>query len=204
MTKKGSPMSVEEAANLRNSVYAGVPFLDAINKYVMNIAKRRGYVLTLLKRRGRFDSWECPVWGVDRNKVPVPYFDSQLEAQKWLNKEGKDFEIKYGCDLGRPQRAFTYKALNKIIQGSSADQTKSAMWLIYSRGKENANALDIYYRRGDIVPPKMRAQVHDELNFSINKGEDVTWYQDTMENSLPLMVQSVAEPGVGSCWAEAK
>lgn len=50
----------------------------------------------------------------------------------------------------------------------------------------------------------MRTQVHDEMNFSIGPEEDVDWFQNTMENSLPLMVQSVAEPGVAGNWAEAK
>lgn len=204
MSKKGAPMTVQEAANIRSAVYAGVPFLDAINKYVMDIAKRRGYVLTLLKRRGRFNMWEVPIWGKERGTVPVPYFDSQREAQQWLSKEGEAFAKKYECDLGRPQRAFTYKALNKIIQGSSADQTKTAMLHIYKRGKLEANSLDIYYRRGDIVPPKTRAQVHDELNFSITDDEDINWFQNTMEQSLPLLVESVAEPGIGNNWAEAK
>jgi DNA polymerase I-like protein with 3'-5' exonuclease and polymerase domains len=204
MTKKGEPMTTEEASELRASVYAGVPFLDAINKYVMDIAKRRGYVLTLLKRRGRFDMWETPAWGVKRGEVEVPHFSTQQEANAWLRKEGAAFEKKHNCQLGRPQRAFTYKALNKIIQGSSADQTKMAMLKIYKRKQMDVRSLDIYYRRATVIPPKTRIQVHDELNFSIAPDEDIRWYQDTMENSLSLMVESVADPGVGNNWHEAK
>ena len=205
MTKKGAPMTKEEAGKLRASIYEGVPFLDAVNKYVMDIAKRRGYVMTLLKRRGRFDTWEIPMYGVPRGSYEPLLFKSQREAQDWLKT---DDCVKLAArypegQIGRPQRAFTYKALNKIIQGSSADQTKSAMLQIYTRGS-NCNTLDVYYRRSDIVPPKMRAQVHDELNFSIDKTEDVHWFQHTMENSIPLEVESVAEPGVGHNWAEAK
>lgn len=161
--------------------------------------------MTLLKRRGRFDTWEIPMYGVPRGSYEPLLFKSQREAQDWLKT---DDCVKLAArypegQLGRPQRAFTYKALNKIIQGSSADQTKSAMLQIYTRGS-NCNTLDVYYRRSDIVPPKMRAQVHDELNFSIDKTEDVHWFQHTMENSIPLEVESVAEPGVGHNWAEAK
>lgn len=205
MTKKGAPMTKEEAGKLRASIYEGVPFLDAVNRYVMDIAKRRGYVMTLLKRRGRFDTWEIPMYGVPRGSYDPLLFKSQREAQDWLKT---DDCVKLAArypegQLGRPQRAFTYKALNKIIQGSSADQTKSAMLQIYTRGS-NCNTLDVYYRRSDIVPPKMRAQVHDELNFSIDKTEDVHWFQHTMENSILLEVESVAEPGLGHNWAEAK
>lgn len=204
MTKKGEPMTAAEARELRQSIYDGVPFLNAVNRYVMDVAKRRGYVMTLLKRRGRFDVWEVPVWGVKRGSVETPRFKTQKEAQDWLRKEGLAFENKHNCQLGRPQRAFTYKALNKIIQGSSADQTKTAMVAIYKRGHLEVPALDVYYRRCGFEPPKTRNQVHDELNFSLPKGEDINWYQQTMENSLPLMVESVAEPGVGKNWKEAK
>jgi len=127
------------------------------------------------------------------------------KAQDWLRSaECIKLESILTGELGRPQRAFTYKALNKIIQGSSADQTKTAMLHLYKRGHMNVNSLDIYYRRANFEPPKMRTQVHDEMNFSIGPDEDVDWYQSTMENSLPLMVESVAEPGVAENWAEAK
>lgn len=206
MTKKGAPMTVDEAAALRASVYAGVPFLDAVNKYVMDVAKRRGYVLTLLKRRGRFDSWEIPIYGIPRDSHDPLLFKTQAEAYAWLkSEECAKMEARFpNGSMGRPQRAFTYKALNKIIQGSSADQTKTAMLHVYKRGIMDLLSLDIYYRRADMEPPKMRAQVHDELNFSVGPDEDIEWYQDTMENSLPLLVASVAEPGVGANWKEAK
>lgn len=215
MTKKGEPMTKEEAGELRQSIYDGVPFLDAINKYVMDIAKRRGYVLTLLKRRGRFNFWEIPIYKIPRTQAAKMLkrvldresllFNSQREAQDWmLSDECKKLQLVGEGELGRPQRAFTYKALNKIIQGSSADQTKTAMVHIYKRGHTELKSLDIYYRRSPIEPPKTRTQVHDELNFSIDDKEDVDWFQNTMENSLPLMVESVAEPGLGNNWAEAK
>lgn len=215
MTNKGEPMTESEAAELRQSIYDSVPFLDAINKYVMNIAKRRGYVLTLLKRRGRFPFWEIPIYKMPREEAAklirqhtdkeALLFHSQQEAAKWLQSD-ECIKLQQMCpgELGRPQRAFTYKALNKIIQGSSSDQTKTAMLAIYKRKHMEIPALDIYYRRSSIIPPKFRAQVHDELNFSIPETEDISWFQDTMENSLPLLVQSVAEPGVGNNWNEAK
>ncbi len=47
------------------------------------------------------------------------------------------------------RRAFTYKALNKLIQGSAADMTKKAM-------------LDLYEEK--IIP---HIQIHDELDVSV-------------------------------------
>lgn len=205
MTINKNPITIEEARYIRDQIMQNVPFLSAVINYVMNLAKRRGYVLTLLKRRGRFDTWEIPLWDIDRGTVPPPYFKSMEEANKWLyTADADEFKKKYKCTFGRPQRAFTYKALNKIIQGSSADQTKTAMLHLYKRNQMDIPALDIYYRRSTIIPPKMRTQVHDEINFSIQKNEDTSWYQDTMEHSFPLEVESVAEPGTGKNWAEAK
>ena len=50
---------------------------------------------------------------------------------------------------GRIKRAYTYKALNKLIQGSAADMTKKAMLDLYKEG---------------IVP---HIQIHDEFDISI-------------------------------------
>jgi DNA polymerase I-like protein with 3'-5' exonuclease and polymerase domains len=47
------------------------------------------------------------------------------------------------------KRAYTYKALNKLIQGSAADMTKKAMLDLYNEG---------------IIP---HIQIHDELDISI-------------------------------------
>ena len=107
--------------------------------------------------------------------------------------------------MRRPQRAYTYKALNKYIQGSSADQTKTAMLHLYKRGDLSLNALDIYYRRiPGFEPPKFKTQVHDEINVSLVKGEKASWYQDIMEHCIPLKVDVVADPVVCTRWSEAK
>ena len=42
--------------------------------------------------------------------------------------------IKEYGEKGRIRRAYTYKALNRLIQGSSADQTKKAMVECYKEG----------------------------------------------------------------------
>ena len=57
--------------------------------------------------------------------------------------------VKYFEKHYRP--AFTYKALNRLIQGSAADMTKKAMVELYEQG---------------IIP---HIQIHDELCFSIKE-----------------------------------
>ena len=63
------------------------------------------------------------------------------------------------------KRAFTYKALNKLIQGSAADMTKQAM-------------LDLY--REGIVP---HIQIHDELDISVIDKKIFDKIIEIMENS---------------------
>jgi DNA polymerase I-like protein with 3'-5' exonuclease and polymerase domains len=203
MTKKGYPMTKDEAHEIRQNIYQGVPFLDALNKEVMRRAQHRGYIKTVLGRRGHFDLWECPCWDKEeKEKIGKDNlnFKSRQDAFAWYN-ENRD---KYST-LKPPQRAYTYKALNKYIQGSSADQTKTAMLHLYKRNDLSLNTLDIFYRRiPNFAPPKFKTQVHDEINVSITKGEKAEWYQDVMEHCLPLLVEVVADPVVCTKWSEAK
>jgi DNA polymerase I-like protein with 3'-5' exonuclease and polymerase domains len=64
-----------------------------------------GFLRTLLGRKCRFDKWEPRAFGIHKAL-------SLWEAEK-----------EYGRDL---KRAWTYKALNRLIQGSSADMTKNS------------------------------------------------------------------------------
>ena len=70
------------------------------------------------------------------------------------------------------KRGFIYKALNKLIQGSAADQTKKAMIEVHKVG---------------IIP---HIQVHDELNFSITGELMSDEIKQIMENCVQLEVPS--------------
>ena len=65
------------------------------------------------------------------------------------------------------KRAFTYKALNKLIQGSAADMTKQAM---------------INLREAGITP---MIQVHDELNVSYENEQGADKIKEIMEQAVP-------------------
>jgi DNA polymerase I-like protein with 3'-5' exonuclease and polymerase domains len=86
--------------------------------------------------------------------------------------------------MGRLRRAFTYKALNKLIQGSAADQTKKAMVDCYAEG---------------FVP---MLTVHDELCFSIRDQEQALRIKEIMETGLPLKVPSKVDMELGDNWGE--
>jgi DNA polymerase I-like protein with 3'-5' exonuclease and polymerase domains len=77
-----------------------------------------------------------------------------------------------------------YQALNRIIQGSSADQTMAAMVILYLMGINVINT------------------VHDELNISAPCPEIAEQVREVMENAVELTVPSVAEISYGKSWGD--
>ena len=67
------------------------------------------------------------------------------------------------------RRAFTYKALNRLIQGSAADMTKKAMVELHKEGITHI-------------------QVHDELDVSVINDLEAAKIKDIMENAVDLEV----------------
>ena len=101
-----------------------------------------------------------------------------------LDDRDKDWRKKNPVNY---QVAFTYKALNRLIQASSADQTKRAMLDCFNRG---------------YLP---MLTVHDELCFSVRHDENIKEIKQTMENCFPeLKVPSRIDVGVGKDWGNAK
>ena len=145
-----------------------VPFMQQMLEDVMNRANQVGTIRTLLGRKCRFDLYE-PNW-YEPNKFYKAMPLKQAEAE-----------------YGNVKRAGTYKALNRLIQGSAADQTKKAM-------------VDVYEKLG--ITPLL--QMHDELNCSVKsdkEGEDV---KDIMENCVDLKVPSKVEYKIKDNWGNAK
>ena len=91
----------------------------------------------------------------------------------------KDFKYNY-------KPAFTYKALNRLIQGSAADMTKKAMVQLYERG---------------ILP---QIQIHDELCLSIKDDKEKETIKNVMEKSLPLLIKNKVNCLTGSSWGDCK
>ena len=87
---------------------------------------------------------------------------------------------------GRYQPAFTYKALNRLIQGSAADMTKKAMVLLFKEG---------------IIP---HIQIHDELCISIKNKEEAVKVKNIMENAVRLAVPNKVDYAAGLNWGNIK
>jgi DNA polymerase I-like protein with 3'-5' exonuclease and polymerase domains len=89
----------------------------------------------------------------------------------------------YGAGI---KRAYTYKALNKLIQGSAADMTKKAMLELHKEG---------------ITP---HIQVHDELDISVINPLEAAKIKDIMENAVDLEIPNRVDYESGKNWGEIK
>ena len=156
-------ISKEEANDLFRLYHDKVPFVKMLMESVMSRAQDKGRVRTLLGRRCRFNLWEPNQFGV----------------HKALSHE--DALAEHGPGI---RRAFTYKALNKLIQGSAADMTKKAMVDLYKEG---------------IIP---HIQIHDELDISVDNNADKI--KDIMESAVQLEVPNKVDYESGPNWGTIK
>ena len=152
-----------ETEDLFAKFHANVPFVKQLMEQATRKAENVGFLRTLLGRKCRFDKWEPRAFGIHK---ALPLWEAEKE---------------YGRDL---KRAWTYKALNRLIQGSSADMTKKAMVDLYEEG---------------IVS---HIQVHDELNCSIESKEQATRIKEVMENTVELKVPLKVDMEIGPSWGE--
>ena len=152
-----------ETEDLFAKFHANVPFVKQLMEQATRKADNVGFLRTLLGRKCRFDKWEPRAFGIHKAL-------SLWEAEK-----------EYGRDL---KRAWTYKALNRLIQGSSADMTKKAMVDLYEEG---------------IIS---HIQVHDELNCSIESKEQASRIKEVMENTVELKVPLKVDMEIGPSWGE--
>ena len=155
----------ETATELLTSYHERVPFVKQLINDTMNKAGKKGYLRTLLGRRCRFDLWE-----------PSNEWGSKALPLKEATHEYGEHMIK---------RAWTYKALNRLIQGSAADQTKQAMINLHQEGYT------------------AHIQVHDELDFSVASEKDSANIKDIMENCVELLVPSKVDVELGESWGDA-
>jgi DNA polymerase I-like protein with 3'-5' exonuclease and polymerase domains len=156
-------VSKEKAAELFEQYHAKVPFVKQLINAASNRAQERGQIRTLLGRLCRFHLWEPNMFGMHK----------ALPHEEALQEHGPGIK-----------RAMTYKALNKLIQGSAADMTKKAMVDLY---KENIIA---------------HIQIHDELDLSVESPEQAKRIIDIMENAVTLEVPNKVDYESGQTWGD--
>ena len=159
-------VSKDEADELILKYNKKVPFVKQLSDRCKYAADEKGVIRTKKGRKCRFDMWETKDFGLH-------------VAEKY-----EDAVAKYGKD--NIKRAYTYKALNRLIQGSSADQTKQAMLDCYNAGH---------------LP---MLQIHDELCFNIKDEDHAKEIVQIMQNTIEFKVPSVVDWALGESWGDVK
>jgi DNA polymerase I-like protein with 3'-5' exonuclease and polymerase domains len=154
----------EEAEVLFNQYHKNVPFVKELMNKTSQFAQTSGSIGTLLGRRCRFNKWEPATFGMHTAM-------SFEEAERTYGR-------------GRIRRAMTYKALNKLIQGSAADMTKKAMLDLYNEG---------------IIP---HIQIHDELDISVIDDNHAKKIVEIMEGAVTLAIPNKVDYESGETWGD--
>ena len=156
-------VSKEKAEELFSQYHNKVPFVKQLMGKASNRAQERGQIRTLLGRLCRFHLWEPNSFGMHK----------ALPHEEALQEHGPGI-----------RRAYTYKSLNKLIQGSAADMTKKSMLELYKEG---------------IVA---HIQIHDELCVSVENKSQADKIKKIMEEAVTLEVPNKVDYEEGENWGE--
>ena len=183
-------MSEEEAKSVMGQYDDEMPFLSRLSEFCQKRADQRGYIRLLDGALGRFERWE-PRW---------TEWDDIVQAQAAAKAAGRPLPELGACSLetakarvadpnhpwkGRLRRAHTQKAMNTLIQGSAARQTKLAMRECWRAG---------------IVP---MLQMHDDLNFSLGEEAPARQAAELMTHVVQLTVPFKVDVEFGTSWGRA-
>jgi DNA polymerase I-like protein with 3'-5' exonuclease and polymerase domains len=156
-------VSKEKAEELFSIYHSRVPFVKTLMKSVSNRAQHRGQIRTLGGRLCRFHLWEPNSFGMHK----------ALPFEQAVQEHGPGI-----------RRAYTYKALNKLIQGSAADMTKKSM-------------LELYKEK--IIP---HIQIHDELDISVESDTQAKRIKEIMESAVDLEIPNKVDYESGKNWGD--
>jgi DNA polymerase-1 len=164
-----------------------LPFNSQLYQRCQKLAESRGYMVLLDGARIHYETWE-PTW-LSRDERSVGWAPgsgikmnpcSQEEARQRVGDASHPWHRK------RLRRADCRKAMNALIQGGAARQTKLAMRECHRAG---------------LVP---LLQMHDELNFSFKREKDAKTVVAIMRDVVKLKVPMMVDAGYGPSWGTAK
>jgi DNA polymerase I-like protein with 3'-5' exonuclease and polymerase domains len=178
-------MSEADATRVMTQYDEEMPFINELNEETKRQAGRRGYIRLIDGARCHYPFYEGPwmEWEARRAATRAGYDTSPCrleEAQKRQENEQHPWHGK------RLRRADTRKAMNNLIQGSAARQTKIAMLGVWKEG----------------IGPVL--QLHDELDLSCATEAEGLRAAEIMRDAVKLVIPVGASPDWGYSWATAK
>jgi DNA polymerase I-like protein with 3'-5' exonuclease and polymerase domains len=174
-----------EAEELFNQYHESVPFVKQLMLATINEVNdsETGSIKTILGRQCRFNKWEVNIF---KRGTMNTLFNTKEEAQAQFIKEWVEMYPAANREqiIPKVKRSLTYKALNKLIQGSAADMTKKAMLDLYKEG---------------IVP---HIQIHDELDISVIDDNQAKKIVEIMEGAVTLAIPNKVDYESGKTWGD--
>ena len=211
--QKELELTPQQARDLFYEYHSKVPFIKELTSGLIQFAEEHELIYTLGDRFCRFDRWEPyeKQWNasIGRFEIEVKIEERKYneEKEEWqtitsyryepvpvLTKEQAKLKYReqYPDDTNYTnfnkhyRLAFTYRALNRLVQGSAADMTKQAMVNLYKNG---------------ILP---HIQIHDELCVSIPNKETALQVKSIMENAIRLRIPNKVDYASGDNWGNIK
>ena len=160
-------VTLDEAERVLNTYHMEVPFIKLLTDKCAKTAAHNGFIKMIDGARNHFDMYEQSKW--ENRKEGA--FPREKALAMWPGKSIR--------------RAFTHKAMNRLIQGSAARQTKAAMIACYKEG---------------FLP---YLQMHDELDYPVTSPRECALIGELMANVIPLKVPVVVDLEVGKTWGLA-
>lgn len=160
----------DEAREIMDQYDKEMPFVKQLGQKCKYLASARGYVVLIDGARSHFDHWE-PAWREEDEPYVAPR--ALAEARELFG------------DNRRLRRAWTHKAMNRLIQGSAARQTKLWMRLCWREG---------------LVP---LLQMHDELDFSVREEAQGRRVAELLAQSYELLMPTTSDLEYGPTWGKS-
>lgn len=128
---------------------------------------------------------------LDKVDAGVPWLRKTAEAVEAAAKERGYVMTLYRRRLhfeddGKGGYGWTYRAMNRVIQGSAAEQTAESMIALDSEGAY------------------LQLQIHDELAETVDSRETAQRHARRMEEAVQLLVPNRVDVEVGPSWGESK
>lgn len=178
-------VSVEEAEEILRDYHERLPFIKSLEDECRRRAASRGYIRLIDGARMHYNDWEAGWLDYDVRR-------DAIQRGLPLGPCSREEAIRRQADPDHPwsrsklRRADTRKALNNLVQGSAARQTKRAMLALWREG---------------VLP---LIQMHDEVGISAATQQQVIRAEQIMIETTPLLVPVVVDAEIGRSWGTAK
>lgn len=178
-------LPLDEAEELIRDYHARLPFIKPLEEMCKKAAAQRGYIKLIDGARMHYNEWEGGWMEYEERKAAI-LRGKNLAPCSRREAEERQRDPDHPWSKTSLRRADTRKALNNLVQGSAARQTKRAMLAMWREG---------------IVP---LIQMHDEVGASVHSHAQVKRIADIMIETTKLRVPVVVDSELGPNWGKAK